>query len=80
MPVLKNSVPHLLVLRKNNIIEVIENYNQTIYVEQRLNLTKILPSFGDKISLQFTDGTINQAPSFDKLSEKNFITEADYYR
>ena len=74
---MKGTVPFLLVLRKNQVLEVIESFSQSVYAEQRPNLTRILPSFGERITLQFGDGSITQTQSLDKIQDKSFLSEVE---
>jgi hypothetical protein len=39
-------VPVLIILRKNQSIEVVYNFSETIFVDTRLNFARILPCFG----------------------------------
>jgi len=43
-------MPFLIVLRKNQQIEVYFNFSELIIVENRMNVAHILPSFGDRIT------------------------------
>jgi hypothetical protein len=40
----------LLVLRKNQHLELVFNFNETLFVESRMNLDRILGSFGENIT------------------------------
>jgi hypothetical protein len=70
----------LIVLRKNQSIEVIRNFQETIFVEQRMNVARILPSFGDSLTFQFFDGSIATSPSYDRMTERNYLSDAEYYK
>ena len=45
-----------------------------------MNIARILGCFGEAITYQFHDGSIAFAPSFERLSERNYLMDADYYR
>lgn len=75
-----DNMPVLIILRKNQSIEIVYNFTETIFVDTRLNFARILPCFGEHITYQFNDGTIGFAPSFDRLAEKNYLREEEYYR
>lgn len=47
-----------MVVRQNQKLELIFNFAETIFVEARINLDRILGSFGDAVTYQFHDGTI----------------------
>jgi len=70
----------LLVLRQNQKMELVFNFTETLFVENRMNLDRVLGSFGDIITYQFHDGSIAYSPSFEKLDQRNYQLEADYYR
>ena len=72
--------PFLLVLRKNQQLELVYNFSETLLVESRMNIARILGCFGEAITYQFHDGSIAFAPSFERLSERNYLMDADYYR
>lgn len=73
-------LPVLIVLRKNQSIEVVLNFSETIFAETRLNFARILPSFGGSLVYQFNDGTIGLASTLEKLGEKLYSSLAEYYR
>jgi hypothetical protein len=51
-------IPFILVLRKNQQLELIYNFSEVLQIEQKMNVAKILGSFGDKITYQFHDQSI----------------------
>ncbi len=80
MYIIKKGIPYLLVVRKNQVIEVYDSFfAQPIFLAQIQNFTGLLPHFG-KLIFQFEDKSIAQAESLDKLLERTFISEAEYYK
>lgn len=73
-------MPFLLVLRKNQQLELVYNFSDILFIEQRMNVARILGCFGEAITYQFHDGSIAYAPSFERISERNYLTDAEYYR
>lgn len=43
----KNGISYVLALRQNNVVEVIEGFHHTVYVEEIQKMGRLLPSFGD---------------------------------
>jgi hypothetical protein len=77
--VVLEQAPFLVVLRKNQHLEVIYNFSETLFVESRMNVARILGSFGTAFTYQFNDGSIAYASSLEKLHERNYMRDTEYY-
>lgn len=59
---------------------MVYNFSETLYIEQRMNVAKILPCFGEILTYQFFDGSIAYAPSIERLSERNYMNDTEYFK
>jgi hypothetical protein len=78
-------IPHensafLLVLRKNQQMELVFNFAETLLAETSMNVDRILGCFGAGITYLFHDGSIGQAKSFESLNKRDYLQDAEYYR
>ena len=77
----REGLPFLLVLRKNQQLELIYNFSgEPLLIENRMNVARILGSFGEKLTYQFHDGAIAEAESYEKLNERAYISDSEYYK
>lgn len=45
----QEGTPYLIVLRENNVIEIIRNFSETVLVDTKNLIEKISPSFGNPL-------------------------------
>ncbi len=76
----RDNIPFMIVLRKNQQIELVYNFSEILFIETRLHVVKILGCFGEGITYLFHDGSISFAPSVDKLNDRTYLQESEYYR
>ena len=78
--IVNGNTSSLLVLHSNQVLEIYENFAPVpTYVQQIPKLQALLPH-PTKVVLQFEDKSIASAQRLETITEREFMTEYEYYK
>jgi len=71
---------YTLVIKKNCVVEIVENFATPYYVEQVPKLSRFLPSHGEQLIFKLEDESLLTCSNFDKLHERTPLSQEEFFR